>query len=69
VPEGDPAALAARVAHLLGDPATRERMGREAVRWAAEHRWPCVAEAICKLYSELQPAASLHLEHARCHGL
>ena len=69
VPEGDPVALAERLSHLLGDPATRERMGREAVRWAAEHRWPCVAEAICKLYSELQPAASLHLEHARCHGL
>jgi len=68
VPEGDPAALAHRLAALLGDPAMRERVGREAARWATEHRWPCVAEQICQLYSELQPAASLHLARARCHG-
>ncbi len=68
VPEGDAPALAARLGEVLGDPAERERLGQEATRWAAEHRWPCVAEAICKLYSELQPAASHHLEQARCQG-
>jgi D-inositol-3-phosphate glycosyltransferase len=66
VPEGDPAALAERVRALLADPAERARLGREAVRWAAEHRWPCVAETVCRLYSELQPAASQHLARARC---
>jgi D-inositol-3-phosphate glycosyltransferase len=66
VPEGDPVALAERVRALLADPAERARLGREAVRWAAEHRWPCVAEAVCRLYSELQPAASRHLARARC---
>ena len=66
VPEGDAAALAERMEAVLGDPTTRERLGREAVRWAAEHRWPCIAEKVCSLYSELRPAASPHLDHARC---
>ena len=66
VPEGDPAALADRLRILLEDRDTRERLGREAVRWAAEHRWPCVAEKVCHLYAELRPAASAHLAHARC---
>ena len=38
----------------------------QAARWAAEHRWPCVAEAVCRLYSELRPLAVKHLERARC---
>ena len=66
VPEGDPAALAAALTALLADEARRDRLGRQAARWAAEHRWPCVAEAVCRLYSELRPAAFQHLEHARC---
>jgi D-inositol-3-phosphate glycosyltransferase len=66
VPEGDPAALAHRLRILLEDRVTRERLGREAVRWAAEHRWPCVAEKICRLYADLQPTASAHLSHAHC---
>jgi len=69
VPEGDAPALARRLGELLGDADIRERFGHEATRWAQEHRWPCVAESICKLYSEFRPAASLHLEHARCHDL
>ncbi len=66
VPEGDAAALAERMEAVLADATTRERLGREAVRWAAEHRWPCIAEKVCGLYSELRPAASPHLDHARC---
>jgi D-inositol-3-phosphate glycosyltransferase len=65
VPEGDPVALAQRLATLLDGP-ERDRLGREATRWAAEHRWPCVAEAVCRLYSELRPVASQHLSQARC---
>jgi D-inositol-3-phosphate glycosyltransferase len=67
VPEGDAAALAARLGALLGDPVVRQRLGAQAVRWAQEHRWPCVAEAVCRLYAELRPAAGLHLARARCH--
>jgi glycosyltransferase involved in cell wall biosynthesis len=66
VPEGDAGALAERLAAVLADPRLRERLGREATRWAAEHRWPCVAESVCRLYSELRPAAREHLPHAPC---
>ena len=66
VPEGDPAALAGRLAHLLRDGRERERLGAAATRWAAEHRWPCVAESVCRLYSELRPVAVQHLAQARC---
>jgi len=66
VPEGDPAALADHLAQLLHDRRERDRLGGEAARWAAEHRWPCVAEAVCKLYSELRPVAVQHLAQARC---
>jgi D-inositol-3-phosphate glycosyltransferase len=65
VPEGDPAALAAAIAPLLGGPEGR-RLGQQATRWAAEHRWPCVAEAVCRLYSALRPTAGQHLSHAPC---
>jgi D-inositol-3-phosphate glycosyltransferase len=65
VPEGDPAALAAAISGLL-DGAEGRRLGQQATRWAAEHRWPCVAEAVCRLYSELTPEARQHLPHARC---
>ena len=66
VPEGDPAALAGRLNGLLRDRQERDRLGAEATRWAAEHRWPCVAEAVCRLYSELRPVAVQHLTQARC---
>ena len=65
VPEGDPAALAAAITALL-DGAEGRRLGQQATRWAAEHRWPCVAEAVCRLYSELVPGARQHLPYARC---
>jgi D-inositol-3-phosphate glycosyltransferase len=65
VPEGDPAALAAAITALL-DGAEGRRLGQQATRWAAEHRWPCVAEAVCRLYSDLCPGARQHLPHARC---
>jgi D-inositol-3-phosphate glycosyltransferase len=66
VAEGDPAALARRLAGLLSDRQERDRLGGEAARWAAEHRWPCVAEGVCRLYSELRPVAFQHLVQARC---
>jgi D-inositol-3-phosphate glycosyltransferase len=65
VPEGDPAALAAAIIPLLDSPEGR-RLGQQATRWAADHRWPCVAEAVCRLYSELRPTAEQHLSHVPC---
>jgi D-inositol-3-phosphate glycosyltransferase len=67
VPESDPAALAAAITALL-DGAEGRRLGQQAIRWAAEHRWPCVAEAVCRLYSELRPGAVQHLPQAQCRG-
>ena len=66
VPDGDVDALAERVATLIADPDLRWRIGREAVRWAAQHRWPCVAEAVCREYASLEPIATPHLAAARC---
>jgi D-inositol-3-phosphate glycosyltransferase len=66
VPEGDVAALAGRIEAVLGDPDLTYRVGREGVRWAAAHRWPCVAEAICREYAGLESRAVEHLAAARC---
>jgi D-inositol-3-phosphate glycosyltransferase len=68
VPDRDPAALARTIARMLDDAALRWRLGREGVRWAAQHRWPCVAEAICREYAALQPAALPHLATGHCTG-
>ena len=67
VSESDVGALADRIAALIADTDLRWRVGREGVRWAAQHRWPCVAEAICREYASLEPGATLHLAAARCH--
>jgi len=66
VAEGDPCALAETIARVLDDSARRWRLGREGVRWAARHRWPCVAEAVCREYASLVADAQAHLAVARC---
>jgi len=66
VPDSDPAALAATIGRVLGDEDLRWRLGREAVRWAAHYRWPCVAEAVCREYARFVPDAAGHLAAARC---
>jgi D-inositol-3-phosphate glycosyltransferase len=67
VPDGDAAALAERIESVAGDVDLRYRLGREGVQWAARHRWPCVAEAICREYARLESRASRHLAAGRCH--
>jgi len=66
VPDHDPVALADALGRLLGDEDLRWRLGREGVRWAAQHRWPCVAEAVCREYAALVEAAAPHLAAGRC---
>jgi len=66
VPEGNVAALAERIDALIDDPDLRWRMGMEGTRWAAEHRWPFVAEAVCREYASLTEEAAEHLSAARC---
>lgn len=67
VPEGNPRVLALRAAELLEDDSLRLRFGREAIRMASRYRWPCIVEAICRLYAEMRPTASQHLVLSRCH--
>ncbi len=67
VPDGDAGALAERIVTLVGDADLRFRLGREGVQWAARHRWPCVAEAICREYARLESRATPYLAAARCH--
>ena len=66
IPEGDVGALAERISALIADPDLRWRVGREGVRWAAQHRWACVAEAVCREYASLESRAGEHLAAARC---
>ena len=66
VPAHDPAALAGALDRLLGDPDLCFRLGREGVQWAARHRWPCIAEAVCREYAALVERASSHLDSGRC---
>lgn len=68
VPDGDSRALARCLTTVLADPALRQRLGRQGVAWAARHRWPCVAEAICRVYAALEPRAQAHLASGRCAG-
>jgi D-inositol-3-phosphate glycosyltransferase len=66
VPDHDPVSLAEALDRVLGDPELRARLGRAGVRWAAEHRWPCVAEAVCREYAALVAPAAHHLDTVRC---
>ena len=66
VPEGDPGILAERISTILGDAGHRRRLGQEAVRQAAQFQWPCVAEAVCRLYADYLPQARGHLSEHRC---
>jgi D-inositol-3-phosphate glycosyltransferase len=66
VPEGDAPGLAGRVERLFGDDGLRWRLGREGIRWARGHRWPCVAEAVCREYARLTTRAGEHLAIAHC---
>ena len=67
VPDGDAEALAERIDLVVEDADLGFRMGREGVQWAARHRWPCVAEAVCREYARLEILAATHLTYARCH--
>jgi D-inositol-3-phosphate glycosyltransferase len=66
VRDGDAEALADRIEAVVSDDDVRFRLGREGVQWAARHRWPCVAEAVCREYARLEEGATVHLSPARC---
>jgi D-inositol-3-phosphate glycosyltransferase len=58
VPVGDAAALAAKIGMLIGDPALRARLGRQAVAYAQKYAWPLVADQIVDVYRSLTPVAA-----------
>lgn len=66
VPDSDPGALAEALVRVADDRALRGRLAREGVAWAARHRWPCVAEAVCREYATLVARAGRHLSSPRC---
>jgi D-inositol-3-phosphate glycosyltransferase len=53
VPERDPAALAAALGRVLGDPALRERLGAQAAEVARRFSWPAVADLVEQIYANL----------------
>lgn len=54
VPPGDPAALAAVIAELLGQPSRRAALAAEARRAAARYDWPVVTARIREHYAAAQ---------------
>ena len=67
VPEGDSVELANRLDQLFNNEALRRRLGGEAMRLASNYRWPCIAQAIGKIYEEFLPAAKSRLPlSSRC---
>lgn len=50
VPHGDAEALAGRIRMLYCEHELRERLGRQAARWAQAYGWPVIADQIVALY-------------------
>jgi D-inositol-3-phosphate glycosyltransferase len=55
VPERDAEALAEKVRLLLCDEELREKLGRQAAKWARNYGWSAIADQILELYQEIQP--------------
>ncbi|HFD40816.1 MAG TPA: glycosyltransferase, partial [Anaerolineae bacterium] len=57
VPSGDAATLADRIRLLLKDPDLRQRLGRQAARWAQRYGWPTIADRLLEVYEQVLPRA------------
>jgi len=53
VPDGDPAALAARLLPILRDSALRQALGRHGMATAEAYGWPVIAERIDRIYDRV----------------
>jgi len=60
IPSNDPAALADRIARIVGDPATRLRLSAQAIRRANElFTWRQVTHQIAAIYDEIGAVRSV----------
>jgi D-inositol-3-phosphate glycosyltransferase len=59
VPDGDPVALAQAMARLMQEPRLRDRLGRQAYRYAQRYSWDCIADRIVPLYSQVMAESSV----------
>jgi D-inositol-3-phosphate glycosyltransferase len=55
VPHGDAEALATRMRLLLKDQDLRQKLGRQAARWAQRFGWSTIADQTIELYEQVQP--------------
>jgi len=51
VPDGDPVALASAIARLVENPDLRDKLGRQAHRYAQHYSWDCIADRMLPLYA------------------
>ena len=57
VPDGDAEVLASRIRLLLKDRDLRQKLSRQATRWAGRYGWPVIADQVLDLYAQAQPLA------------
>ncbi len=69
VPDGEPEELAERVRLLLECECLRQEMSIEAVRYAQQYAWSCIAEQIQDLYAEMLPQRITNLLGEKKEGL
>ncbi len=66
VPSGDAATMADRIRLLLKDPDLRQRLGRQAARWAQRYGWPAIADRLLEVYEQVQPCTQARQQHQVC---
>jgi D-inositol-3-phosphate glycosyltransferase len=53
-------ALAGKLSLLMDDPELHRRFSRQAVAYAQRYAWPCIADRLLDLFSELSPSEPLY---------
>jgi glycosyltransferase involved in cell wall biosynthesis len=59
VPVDEPAALAERLARLLGDPVLRQRMSMQALAAARDYAWDKIAARLMAVYTDVLGSSGL----------
>jgi D-inositol-3-phosphate glycosyltransferase len=66
VPDGDAEVLASRIRLLLKDRDLRQKLSRQATRWAGHYGWPVIADQVLDLYAQAQPLAQPAIQAQFC---